>query len=203
MLNYYMSHPLYAVIIIALLLLSLFVLFKAVKSGSERSRKVNELMEKMKKDNELLNKYAILTEDVISESEPEELFHGVGLNLQKKVSDNPDMLSEFNLFNDSRKYIYSLFTFFEDAGEGMSAFFSANTKPLTHYAAEAVRLIFPDDVKEAFLNEYDATDEDNEQVSYDKEKMEEWDKKAAPSIEDGTLKKLCGEYIKSHPDCFI
>jgi hypothetical protein len=85
----------------------------------------------------------------------------------------------------------------------MSNFFKLNTKPLTEYAAKAVEIIAPEDFRSAFIAEYNSTDEDNEEVSFVPELMEEWDKKAAPAIADGTLPELCGKFIKENYRDFI
>ncbi len=203
MLEYYSQHPLYAVLVCALAVIALIVLVKAVRASAKRSAKVNKMMEKMKEENLLLNKYAILTQDVIESSDSSELFKGVGVNLQKRVSDKPDMKAEFFSLNDSQKYVYSLYTFLEDAQDSMSNFFKLNTKPLTEYAAKAVEIIAPEDFRSAFIAEYNSTDEDNEEVSFVPELMEEWDKKAAPAIADGTLPELCGKFIKENYRDFI
>ena len=203
MLEYYSQHPQYAVLVGLLAVIAFIVLFKAVRASAKRSAKLNKMMEKMKEENLLLNKYAILTQDVIDSSEATELFKGVGVNLQKRVSDKPDMKEEFFSLNESQKYIYSIYTFLEDAEKGMSNFFSTNTKPLTEYAAKAVNAIAPEDFRSVFIAAYNATDEDNEAVSYIPELMEEWDKKAAPAIKDGTLAEFCGKYIKNNYVDFI
>jgi len=204
MLEYYAQHPLYAVLVIALALLALFVLVKAFKASSRRSKKVNAIIEKMKEENELLNKYSILTGDLISSSDSAELFKGIGVGLQKRVSDKPDMKAEFDSFSDEQKYIYAMYTFLQDAEESMSNFFSTSTKPLTSTAAEAVeKVIASGDFREAFLAEYNATDEDNEEVSYNPDEMAKWDEKAAPSIADGTVCKAFGDFIKQNASAFI
>ena len=203
MLEYYAQHPLYAVLVIALALLALFVLFKAVKASSRRSKKVNAIIDKMKEENELLNKYSILTADLIASSDSAELFKGVGVGLQKRVSDKADMKAEFDSLCTEQKYIYAMYTFLQDAEEGMSSFFSSSTKPLTSTAAEAVENVASGDFREAFLAEYNATDEDNEEVSYNPDEMAKWDKKAAPSIADGTVCRFFGEYIKQNASAFI
>ncbi len=204
MLEYYAQHPLYAALVIALALLALFVLVKAFKASSRRSKKVNAIIEKMKEENELLNKYSILTEDLISSSDSAELFRGIGVGLQKRVSDKADMMAEFDSLGAEQKYIYAVYTFIQDAEEGMSNFFSTSTKPLTSTAAEAVEaVVSAGDFKEAFIAEYNATDEDNEAVSYNPDEMAKWDEKAAPSIADGTVCRVFGEYIKQNASAFI
>ncbi|MBR6939645.1 MAG: hypothetical protein IKH65_02455, partial [Clostridia bacterium] len=61
MIEYYMSHPLYAVLVIALALAALFVLIKAIKAENERAKRNRELMDKLHNENLLRNDFSILT----------------------------------------------------------------------------------------------------------------------------------------------
>ena len=56
MLEYYSQHPLLAFLVISLALIAIAVLIKAIKVSSARSKKVNDLMDKMKEDNVIKNK---------------------------------------------------------------------------------------------------------------------------------------------------
>ena len=203
MLEYYSQHPLLAFLVISLALIAIAVLINAIKVSSARSKKVNDLMDKMKEDNIIKNKFAILTKELAEEAECAELFKGVGLNLQKRVADGSDMLAEFNSLNDSQKYIYSLCSFCEDASSKMSEFFKLNTKPLTDTALKAAEVIIGGEFYELFLAEYKAYDPDDEVTSLIPEDIEEIDKKAAPFIDNGTVADKCGEYIKNNIADFI
>ena len=203
MIEYYMSHPLYAVLVIALALAALFVLIKAIKAGNERAKRNRELMDKLHNENLLRNDFSILTPDLIKSSDPEMLFKGIGLNLQKRVSDKTDMISEFNTLTEGEKYIYCIYTFIEDAEEKMSNFFKMNTKPLTDTALEAINKVASEEFRDLFTFEFNAYDSDNEDVSCIPSEIEVADKKAAPFISDGTVCRLFGEYIKNNISDFI
>lgn len=203
MLEYYSQHPVLAVIVIAAVLFAVWALLKASQYSKKRSSEANELIEKLKEQNKLQNEFAVLSENVIAEADSKNLFRGVGLNLQKKVSDSKNMEKEFDLLNDEQKAIYSLYTFFEDSEEGMSNFFKLNSQPVTGIALEYVGKIFEDDFASLFEFEYKAYDPDNEESSCIPAEIEETDKKAAPFITDGTVCKLCGDYIKANKEKFI
>lgn len=203
MLEYYSQHPLYAVLLVALIIVTAFVCVKAAKASARRSRETNKIMNKLKEENKLRNDYAILTNELISSADSVELFKGVAVNLQKRVADKTDMAAEFDSLTKGQKYIYSLYTFLEDSEKEMSNFFKMNTKPLTSTAKEAVGTIVGGEFAAAFNLEYNAYDEDNEKVSVVPEEIEEANKKTAPFIANGTVANLAGEYIKNHPDEFL
>lgn len=203
MLEYYSQHPILAVIVIAAALFAVWALLKASQYSKKRSSEANELIEKLKEQNKLQNEFAILSNSVITEADSENLFRGIGLNLQKKVSDSKDMEREFGLLNDEQKAIYSLYTFYEDSEEGMSNFFKLNSQPVTGIALEYVKMIFNDNFASLFVTEYNAYDPDNEDASCILSEIEETDKKAAPFIADGTVGKLCGDFIKANKEKFI
>lgn len=203
MLQYYSEHPLYAVIVIVLFIFAVFVLIKAIIAGNERAKRNREIMDRLKADNIARNDFAVLSEELISSSEPEKLFKGVGLNLQKKVADKPDMVSEFESMNQSMKYIYSVYTFTEDAEKKMSDFFRMNTKPLTDTAFEAVNAVMDGEFAELFSFEYKAYDPDDEETSCIPAEIDDADEKAAPYIKNGTVSRVFGEYIKNNASDFL
>ena len=59
MIEYYMSHPLYAVLVIILAVVAVFVLIKAIKAGNERAKRNRELMDKLHNENLLKNDFSI------------------------------------------------------------------------------------------------------------------------------------------------
>ncbi len=203
MFEYYSHHPVLAVVVTAAALFAVWALFKASQYSKKRSSEANELIEKLKEQNKLQNEFAILSETVIDEADSENLFKGLGLNLQKKVSDSKDLEKEFELLNSEQKAIYSLYTFYEDSEEGMSNFFKLNSQPLTGIVLEYAKKIFNEDLACLIESEYNAYDPDNEDSSCIPSEIEKTDKKAAPFIADGTVSKLCGEFIKANKEKFI
>ena len=203
MLEYYTEHPGLAILLVFLVILTAFVWFMAVRASSKRSRENRNIMEKLKKENSIRNKYAILTPCLIEDAPADELFMGVGLNLQKRVADKENMASEFDTLTIPQKYVYCLYTFVEDSAEKVSDFFANNTAPLTTTALEGAKLIFGKEIAgylEHLLNAYDGN---NETVSCIPEEIEEINKKTAPFISEGTVGNVCGKYIKENAEDFI
>ena len=203
MLDYYRQHPQYAVLIIVLLIITLFVCYKAVKSSLDRAARNQKIINKLKEQNRLANDFAILTRELIESAAPADLFGGVGINLQRNIAAKTDMAGEFEKLNDSQKYIYALFNMVDDAVEKVSDFFRMNTRPLTSTALSAVKIIAPGEFADAFSKEFDAFDDENEEVSCIPEEIKKGDSIMSPYIQNGTLAELCGKYIKDNASDFI
>lgn len=203
MLEYYTSHPFITALLILGVILAVAVLVLAIRSSEKRAAENRRIAERLKKDNEIKNKYALLTVETISSSPEEELFKGIGLNLQKRVALKADMLAEFDTLTKQQQYIYCLYTMFEDSRESLSNFFKINSKPLTDTALEGVKLLGISEFSEVFEFEYNAYDPDNEEVSCIPSEIEAADKKAAPYLSDGTVENKCSEFIKSNSEKFI
>lgn len=203
MFEYYSQHPVLAVIVVAAVIFAVWALFKASQYSKKRSDEANELMKKLGEQNKLQNEFAILTDSVIESSDSERLFKGVGLNLQKRVSDCADIEKEFDSLNVEQKRIYSLYTFYEDSEENMSNFFKLNSQPVTGLALDGIKSIFDSEFYLLFESEYNAYDSENEESSCIPSEIDELDKKAAPFISDGTVCRLCGDFIKANKEKFI
>lgn len=203
MLEYYQQHPGLAILLFALAILTLFVWFIAAKASAKRSKENRDIMEKVKRESNIRNKYAILTSSLIEDAPEEELFMGVGLNLQKRVADKEDMACEFDSLTAPQKHIYCLYIFIEDATEKASDFFVNNTAPLTTTALEGARVLFEKEIADDLEHLFNAYDDDNETVSCIPEEIEEINKKMAPLINGGTIDNICGKYIKENAESFI
>ena len=203
MLEYYSQHPFYAFLVAILALAAFAMCVIAAKARIRHSRHTAEKIKKLKKDNELRNEFAILTPQLISNSENDRLFNGVALNLIKRVADKEDMASEFDTLTTEQKYIYCMYNLIEDSEKCMSDFFRQNTAPMTTTAGEACRVILGDEFYSLFETEYSIFDDENEEVSYDAELVAKTDEKAAPTLTDGTAELLCGKYIKSNTQAFV
>lgn len=203
MTEYYASHPQYIFLVAALAILTLFVCIKAGKASARHSRANNEIIKKLKEENALRNEFSVLTESLIESSEPEKLFKGLGLCLQKQVGDSSDMNAAFDALTKGEKYIYSLYCLTEDSSEKLSGFFRMNSSPVTDFAKEAVNEFFPAEFAGLFNSEFDVFDDNNEEASFIPEQIELTDKKAAPFFEDGTAENICGKFIKENVSEFV
>ncbi len=203
MIQYFIDHPVWIAVLAAVVLLTVFVCFKAAQASSRRYAANEKTIKKIKEENELTNEFSILTESLIASSSSDRLFKGVALNLQKRVADKADIMAEFESLTDEQKEIYALYSVVDDGETRLSGFFEACGKPLTEYAFAAVSRLLNGEAVEIFKKEYDAFDGDNETVSFIPEEIKKLDesfKSLAP------VEKICteaGNFIKSNPKKFI
>lgn len=181
MIQYFLERPYLILLLVALVILTFFVCVKAGQASSRRSKEVEKVMKKLKEENELRNEFATLTESLVKKSEPERLFKGVALNLQKRVSDAADMVDEFDKLTQEQREIYALSFVVEDGGERLSDFFRANGQPLTGASLDAMKRLFDGRAVEIFESEYNSFDPENEGVSVIPSEVE---------VLDGEFKKL-------------
>ncbi len=203
MIQYFLERPYLILLMAALIILTLFVCVKAGQASSRRSKEVEKIMKKLKEENRLRNEFAVLTDSLIKNSEPERLFKGVALNLQKQVSDAEDMNSEFDKLNDEQKNIYALSIVVEDGSEKLSEFFRANGQPLTEVALSAFREIFEGRAAEIFETEYKMFDSDNEDVSFSAEEAEKLDAEFAGLLSANDISAAVSRIISENPEKFI
>lgn len=203
MIQYFIDHPVWIAVLAAVVLLTVFVCFKAAQASSRRYAANEKTIKKIKEENELTNEFSILTESLIASSSADRLFKGVALNLQKRVAEKADIMAEFESLTDEQKEIYALYSVVDDGENRLSGFFEACGKPLTEYALAAVSRLLDGEALDAFRKEYDAFDKDNETVSFIPEeirKLDESFRELAPA------EKICadaGSFIKSNPEKFI
>ena len=203
MIAYFLDRPYLIVILVALVILTIFVCFKAGQASAKRGKANEALLKKLKEENELRNEFSLLTESLVERSEPSRLFKGVSLNLQKKISDAADMESEFSKFSNEQKMIYALSFVVEDGGEKLSSFFKVNGKPVTDNALDAFGKIFDGRVYEIFESEYNSFDPDNEAASVVSEEIEKLDAEFASLADAGSICAAGGKFIAGNCGKFI
>ena len=203
MIQYFLERPYLIAIMAAVILLTLFVCIKAGQASARRSKMNEALIRKFKEENELRNEFAVLTEKTVEAADSGRLFKGVALNLQKRISDAADMISEFDSLNEAQRDIYALSFVLEDGEKAISEFFRANGQPLTGAALRAVKKLFDAEVSDVFEKEYNAFDSDNEEVSVIPEEVESLDKKFSSLLTADELCICAGEYIKKNYAMFI
>lgn len=190
MFDFVLERPYLIVILVVFILLTLFVCVKAGQASAKRSKANGALIKKLKEENELRHEFASLTPELVQKSQPDRLFKGVALNLQKKISDAADMESEFKKLSQEQKELYALSFVVEDGGEKLSEFFKVNGQPLTGASLNAVNHLFAGEAAQIFKAEYDAFDPDNETESLIPERIAELDKKFARLL---PAEKICAE----------
>ncbi len=203
MIQYFLERPYLIAIMIAVILLTLFVCVKAGQASARRSKANEAIIKKLKEENELRNEFSVLTEKLAETADETRLFKGVALNLQKKISDASDMVSEFEALNEAQRDIYALSFVVEDGEAALSSFFRANGQPLTGASLSAVKKLFGKNICDIFEKEYNAFDSDNEEVSMIPEEITALDKEFSELILSDEICRIAGCYIKENIKNFI
>lgn len=203
MIQYFLDHPIWIAVFAAVILLTVFVCFKAAQSSKKRYAANEKTMKKIKEENELCNEFAILTETLISSAESDRLFKGVALNLQKRVAAKSDINAEFASLTDEQQEIYALYSVIDDGAIGLSGFFEVCGKPLTDVALRAIERLLDGEAVETFRKEFDAYDDDNETVSFIPEEIKKLDENFKELAPVELICQKAGDFIKSAPEKFI
>lgn len=202
MIEYFSERPYLILIMAAVIVLTVFVCIKAGKASAARSRENEAIMKKLKEENGLRNEFAVLTQRTVSEAQPERLFRGVALNLQKRISDSSDMLGEFEKLTQEQREIYALSFVEEDGAEKLSDFFRANGAPLTLAALNGIKRIFGGRAAEIFEAELNAFDPENEEASAIPEQIQALDSEFAKLTEGGATARAAGRFIAENTEKF-
>lgn len=202
MIQYFLDRPYLILLMAALILLTAFVCVKAGQASAKRSKEVEKTMKKLREENELRNEFAVLTESLVKNADPQRLFRGVSLNLQKKISDADDMVAEFEKLTQQQREIYALSFVVEDGGEKISEFFRANGQPLTGASLDAVKRLFDGRAAEIFELQFNSFDPENEDASYIAEEIEALDKEFAQLLSAEEICRKSGMFISENIEKF-
>ena len=202
-LKYFADNPVWIVVLVAAVLLTFFVCFKAAQASSKRYAANEKTIKKIKEENALCNEFAILTESLVASAQADRLFKGVALNLQKRVAAKDDIMAEFNTLTQEQKEAYALYAVIDDGEKRLSAFFENCTKPLTDFAFDAIARLLEGEAVDVFKKELDAFDGDNETVSFIPEEIKKLDARFAELAPIDSICTKAGEFIKSAPEKFI
>ena len=203
MIEYFLERPYLIVIFIALIILTLFVCLKAGQASSRRHAEMEKNMKRLKEEKELRNEFAVLTPSLAQSADPERLFKGTALNLQKRVADKADMNAEFEALTAEQKGIYSLALVVEDGAERLSAFFEANGQPVTGEARALLNKISGENICGIFEKEFLAFDRDDETTSFIPEEIKALDKEFAELDSYAEICSQAGNFIRENIEKFI
>ena len=85
MLQYFLERPYLILIMLAMVVLTLFVCVKAGQASSKRSKANENLMKKLKEENELRGEFAILTPSLAKNAVPTRLFTTIYLQINERT----------------------------------------------------------------------------------------------------------------------
>lgn len=201
LLNYIVLHPVAGIAIALLLVLTVFVWIKAIKSGKERNFRREKIIADIEKEKKLRNDYRTLSlELILNETDKYRAIQGVCANIQMSIEKKEDINSAFNSLPECKKYVYCLGYVFEDSKNKLSEFFRINGEPLISVSRDAVISVIGGEFSKIFLSEFDMFDEDNESASVDKNLIEKTDNEFKNYMSENceSVYGKCVDYIKSN-----
>ncbi|MBQ2775643.1 MAG: hypothetical protein IJF40_07150 [Clostridia bacterium] len=198
MLEAFKEYWYFTVLLIALIVLTCWVISKAWKASVKANRIREEQMKRMEYENGVLKEFKDFDDAKLSAADPKRAFDGIALNIQKNLENQKDMEAAFDGLTEPQKRIYALYYLAEDSQKGLSEFFKCNGAPLTPVALEGVRELFPSLAVAAFEEEYGAYDPDDEETSLVNSRIEQLDKDYSKAVESFDIYKTFVDYIRKN-----
>lgn len=192
----------YWLILLIAIVLMIFSWSKALKSSKERRERLKREAAIWKKDYELRERFSVLTEDKIKETEETELLHGVAMNIQVTLEKEVDMASVFNELPEEKKFVYALEYFDEDAKKSLSTFFKNNGAPLVPVIPQALEAIGCEKYVPILSPLMEMYDPDSE-VSVDNTVIAKADEEFAKNYNSDELCRFCARYIVKNKETFL
>ncbi len=179
------------VLVIALVI----VMRKASAAMKKRSERIEQQQETVKRFKYLVDKYSSFDSSVAESADASELAEGLTAVLQYKLekSDTPD--ENFNNADQWKREVYALYYFSEDCKQSLSYFFKNNGEPLTSVLLKGLKSIGYDSIYPVVLQMYSMYDDNNENVSFDKNRVAELDKEFSNIYNENELFNLIKNYI--------
>ena len=172
--EWFSQHGYLIAVFFVVLVVFIMVLNKAAKAYSSHWSTVNEQKKQLEYMTNLKNKYRNITADELAECSEAEILEGFALLSQIEMQKSDDMQALFRTLPKIKQYIYVLDVFVQD--ESAEIFFSQNGEILTDIIVDALKEIgmgtFADELSE-IAKMYNKNDES---VSFNKEKIENFDK---------------------------
>lgn len=206
MFEYISAHPLVGLALVLLIILTVFVWFKAIQSGKKRSAERERIIADLEKEKALRNEFRHVDETTFAQGKDDyRLVTGMCANVQMSIEKKTDMTAAFNELSEVKRFVYALGYVFEDGKVSLSNFFRSNGEPLLSTANEAVKSIIGGEYSELFTKAFSMFDENNEEVSVIESEVEKFDSEYKVILEkDGKeIYKKAADYIRENKTEFI
>lgn len=180
----------------------IFAWSKVLSSSKERRERMKKEAAIWKRDYDLREKFSVLTEEKLKETDDFNLLHGVAMNIQVSLEKETDMTDAFNNLPVEKQYIYALEYFDEDAKQSLSLFFKNNGSPLINLIPEALFAVKYDNVADFVARLLPMYDEDSD-VSIDYAVIEKTDEEFKSAYDSSALCRNAAKYIKENKEIFL
>ena len=172
------------------------VLNFAAKAYSKHYNTLNEQKKMLEHMTALKNKYKNITAEELSSCSEDEILEGFALVYQSEIQKCEDMEAYFSTLPKEKQFVYVLDVFVGD--EGSEVFYSQNGEILTDIIIDALKAIGMNDFADKLSEIHKMYDKDDESTSFDREKVENFDKSLNESDVLTQIKVNSAKYIKEN-----
>ena len=172
------------------------VLNFAAKAYSKHYNTLNEQKKMLEHMTALKNKYKNITAEELSSCSEDEILEGFALVYQSEIQKCDDMEAYFSTLPKEKQFVYVLDVFVGD--EGAEVFYSQNGEILTDIIIDALKAIGMNDFADKLSEIHKMYDKDDESTSFDREKVENFDKSLNESDVLTQIKVNSAKYIKEN-----
>ena len=172
------------------------VLNFAAKAYSKHYNTLNEQKKMLEHMTALKNKYKNITAEELSSCSEDEILEGFALVYQSEIQKCDDMEAYFSTLPKEKQFVYVLDVFVGD--EGSEVFYSQNGEILTNIIIDALKAIGMNDFADKLSEIHKMYDKDDESTSFDREKVENFDKSLNESDVLTQIKVNSAKYIKEN-----
>ena len=174
----------------------IIVLNFAAKAYSKHYNTLNEQKKMLEHMTALKNKYKNITAEELSSCSEDEILEGFALVYQSEIQKCDDMEAYFSTLPKEKQFVYVLDVFVGD--EGAEVFYSQNGEILTDIIIDALKAIGMNDFADKLSEIHKMYDKDDESTSFDREKVENFDKSLNESDVLTQIKVNSAKYIKEN-----
>ena len=174
----------------------IIVLNFAAKAYSKHYNTLNEQKKMLEHMTALKNKYKNITAEVLSSCSEDEILEGFALVYQSEIQKCDDMEAYFSTLPKEKQFVYVLDVFVGD--EGAEVFYSQNGEILTDIIIDALKAIGMNDFADKLSEIHKMYDKDDESTSFDREKVENFDKSLNESDVLTQINVNSAKYIKEN-----
>lgn len=185
-------------VFVVVLIAFVFVFMKAVEAYSKHNKTYKNQENELKRLTTLKNKYKDASNEDLATFDENEILEGTALVYQVALQKCDDMEKAFLCLNKKMQYIYTLDVFVQDASVG--EFFSQNSDILTSIICDALNAIGMTDFSNDVFQIAKMYDNSNEDVSFSKTAIEDFDKKMQQGDFLTKIKLDGAKYIKENFD---
>lgn len=204
--EYISAHPIAGAAVAALILLTVFVWYKAIASGKKRSAERDRIIADIEKEKKLRNEFRILDETTFSQDKDNRrLIDGMCANVQMQLEKARNMNEAFSELSEIKRNVYCFGYIFEDSQNGLSEFFRSNGEPLLSASKNAVDKVIGGDFAEVFGREFIMLDENDETTSVDDVLLEKYNEEFEKLMNENKeeIYKTVADYIRSNKNEFL